>query len=679
MIKDPTLTLADALIASLRHTAQAFHAGAEEPPVAVIWTDPENEWGPMIESLVKLMPELLALGDYSPETRQGPVIWLKTALGCKVEGLALPKDRVPVIYLPGVSRHQLRNADQCSWEIQPLVELVYRGIAWTHKNGRDWSVEGYFVAEDGLGLDLAQDERTRLSLHSALAALAGTPLGRLQGKRLESSDFDSLMVGDTSRDLLLWIGLGDETKAQWKDEKWHAFRSRCQDEFGFDPDKEGALYAAEKLGKREGPWTEVWNRLCEAPAMYSGVRNQLAQAQPADALAFDPEPWPKENERLEKKLGDDLNKLSELSPHDARDRIAALEKEHGERRSWVWDKLGESPLARVLEPLHRLAEATRAIPSCSSTDEFSGWYSESGWQADDAALRSLEVGYDTQAEDAAKTAVRAMYAPWLEECCSKFQSLAKNDPPLSTSVEGKGGECLLFVDGLRFDLARRLTESLEMEGMSVNVGTRYAALPSVTATAKPAVLSVLSVLTGGELPPGFEPNDPSGKLLTTARFRKLLDEFGIQRVEEDALVPESSDSIGWCETGKVDHRGHDLGAELAGQCPGEIDRVVSLIRKLFNAGWKGVQIVTDHGWLLMPGGLEKHSLPGFLVESRWSRCAVIKGQSTPDVPVAPWHWNKHEYVAVAPGALLGVHRAGVVGVLLQRNRSLVLLYSQMYK
>ena len=36
-------------------------------------------------------------------------------------------------------------------------------------------------------------------------------------------------------------------------------------------------------------------------------------------------------------------------------------------------------------------------------------------------------------------------------------------------------------------------------------------------------------------------------------------------------------------------------------------------------------------------------------------------------------------VAVAPGALLGVHRAGVVGVLLQRNRSLVLLYSQMYK
>ena len=36
-------------------------------------------------------------------------------------------------------------------------------------------------------------------------------------------------------------------------------------------------------------------------------------------------------------------------------------------------------------------------------------------------------------------------------------------------------------------------------------------------------------------------------------------------------------------------------------------------------------------------------------------------------------------VAVAPGALLGVHRAGIVGVLLRRNRGLMLLYSQMYK
>ena len=48
------------------------------------------------------------------------------------------------LYLPGVARHQLRAADQCPWELQPLVELLYRGTIWTHPNGRDWSLEAFF-------------------------------------------------------------------------------------------------------------------------------------------------------------------------------------------------------------------------------------------------------------------------------------------------------------------------------------------------------------------------------------------------------------------------------------------------------------------------------------------------------------------------------------------------------
>lgn len=651
MITEPTLTLAEAVASSLRQTAQAFHAGAEDPPVAVIWTDPDNEWAPALDLLSGLMPELIQLGDYAPEKRQGPVIWLKTALAGRIEGIALPKDRTPVIYLPGVSRHELRNADQCRWDIQPLVELAYRGIAWTHKNGRDWSVEGYLVADDGLGLDLAQDERTRLSLHTSLGVLAGTPIGRLQGKRLEASDFDSLMVGDTPRDLLLWIGLGDEAKTQWTGERWHAFRSRCQDEFGFDPDKEGPIHAAEQLGKREGAWGQVWDRLCEAPAMYGGVRDQLAQAQPTDALAFDPEPWPRENEAREAKLAAELGRIEQLSPHDARDKITALEEEHGIRRSWVWAKVGECSHAELMDPLSRLAQLTRAIPSFSSIEKFSEWYAGGGWQADAAAMDSLECAHGTSAEEVSKVAIRAIYGPWLEEVCTKFQALAAGGIPITEGEVGGEGECLLFVDGLRMDLAQRLMATLERDGVEVEMATRYSALPTVTATAKPSVLGVLGVLAGEAIPPGFEPNDPSGKALTTARFRKMLDEAGIQRVDADApSAPSEPTDTGWCETGKVDHRGHDLGAELPAHCPGEIDRAVAVINRLSASGWSKIRIVTDHGWLLMPGGLEKHDLPGFLVESRWSRCAAIKGQSKPDVPTAPWRWNETEYVAVAPGA-----------------------------
>jgi len=131
----------------------------------------------------------------------------------------------------------------------------------------------------------------------------------------------------------------------------------------------------------------------------------------------------------------------------------------------------------------------------------------------------------------------------------------------------------------------------------------------------------------------------------------------MQLDETEDLVPTGAIPKGWCETGRIDGWGHDLGSEMAGQLSDELVRIVSLVERLFFAGWQKIKIVTDHGWLLLPGGLQKFDLPGFLVESRWSRCACIKGQSKPEVPVVPWYWNQAEYVVVAPGAK--AFRAGV--------------------
>jgi hypothetical protein len=642
-------TILEAIAASLRQTAKSYFPGVEEAPACVLWTDPESVWQPVIPQMAELLPELLILGECQPEKRQGPVRWLKTALAGKVPSLDLPNDVPPILYLPGVARHQLRNADQCEWDIQPLVELLYRGVAWSHKNGRDWSVEAFFVAEDGLGLDLAQDEKTRLSLRSALGAIAQTPVSRLQGKRLEAGDFDSLVIGDTPRDLLTWIGYGDAVKTEWTDERWHAFRSRVRDEFDFDPEKEAPLYAAERLGLREQTaWKSLWERFCEAPAIYAGVRDRLDQAQPSGLLALDPEPWPGENFKREKSLADALAALEKLAPHDARQKLSELEKEHAPRRQWVWARLGEAPLAVALEFLHQLGEATRSVPSFSKLDEFSAWYAEIGWKADIAALDALRAAGDHAAP--VRRAIRSVYAPWLEEVACHFQKLASDGLPKSNGVTAAEGECLLFVDGLRLDLARRLAAQLEERSLTVDFQTRYAALPTVTATAKPAVSPVSGELAGAAIPASFAPNGPDGKELTHQRFTKLLKEQGIQNVEEGSPSPAGPDSRGWCETGRIDSRGHDLGAELAGHLPSELNRVITLAERLLGAGWKSVKIVTDHGWLLMPGGLEKYDLPGYLVESRWSRCASIKGQSVPNAPVVPWHWNGQEHVAVAPGA-----------------------------
>lgn len=649
-----SVTVLEIVVERLRATADGYHDGAEEAPVVILWTDPDGAWRPVVAQLQGLMPELLMLGDYAPEQRTGPVIWLKCAIAGTVKEVDLPKGLVPILYLPGVARHQLRAADQCPWELQPLVELLYRGTIWTHPNGRDWSLEAFFQSAEGLGLDMAGDEKTRESLKAAIAVLAKTPVEQLRNKgRLEAGDFDDIVVGDTPRDLLTWMGEPDAVRKEWGEERWHAFRSRCRDKYSFDPGKEAPLYAAERLGRREAEaWRQLWDRFCEAPGIYQGVKEALDRAQPGDLLALDPESWPAENEKQENSLRSALVKLEQKASHVARQELNDLEKEHAPRRSWVWARLEEAPLARSLAPLQQLAEATRTIPAFERPAEWTAWYVEHGWKADAAAVAAQRTLHRATDEVALFSAIRSVYAPWLEDLAHRYQAaVAKHGyvfPPGETVAEG---ECLLFVDGLRYDVGQDLADRIEKANFSVTRSVRLAALPSVTPSAKPAVSPIAAKCTGAKLPPDFKPNGPDGAELSPHAFNKQVEAAGYQKLKEGELLgPVSASSRGWLETGRIDSRGHDLGAELAAMLPGELERVVVLVEALLAAGWKAVKIVTDHGWLLMPGGLAKHDLPGFLVESRWSRCAAIKGQSTPDVQTVPWRWNEAEHVAIAPGA-----------------------------
>jgi hypothetical protein len=68
-------------------------------------------------------------------------------------------------------------------------------------------------------------------------------------------------------------------------------------------------------------------------------------------------------------------------------------------------------------------------------------------------------------------------------------------------------------------------------------------------------------------------------------------------------------------------------------------------------------VVTDHGWLLMPGGLPKLDLPKYLTETRWGRCARIKEGVQSDLPSVPWHWAGTVHFAVPPG--IGVFKTSL--------------------
>jgi hypothetical protein len=114
---------------------------------------------------------------------------------------------------------------------------------------------------------------------------------------------------------------------------------------------------------------------------------------------------------------------------------------------------------------------------------------------------------------------------------------------------------------------------------------------------------------------------------------------------------ETGDPSGtaWVEVGELDHRGHDVGIRLVDHVDEEVNRIVGRIRDLLDAGWQKVDVVTDHGWILLPGGMEKVDLPAATTEVKKGRCARLKDGAVVEVPTVPWFWDPSVRIALAPG------------------------------
>ena len=644
-------TMLEAIKASLSQAAR-FNPNDAVAPAAILWADEDRQWEPLLPQLRRLVPELFTYGTYDLQTNTGPVIWLRCIIERGLPEVEIPEGTIPVIYLPGISRQVLRAAQDCPDALKPLVELQYRGVCWTQKNGRDWTIEAFLISpEGGLGLDVARDAPTRRALHSALTELATTPVAKLRGKRLEAEDFDKLLSEDTVKDLLNWLNDPAGVRKAWPPAKWKAFQSRCKADYKFDPDKDGELVGAERLAGKQDLWAVVWDRFAESPALYPGIPVLLQRATPTHLDMFaDWSPWPSCNEKKEEELRVSLMKAEQLPALTARELVLSLEQEHGERRDWVWSRLGGSPLANALQPLNLLAESTGTLMGGATPDDMAKAYTEGAWRADAAALEALASVKTTADYQAVAAAVRSIYLPWLEAAAEHLQKLLDRQPLARTvaPVTVEAGSVLLFADGLRLDVGQRLVERLRGQRLQVLFGTRWAGLPTVTATAKPTVSPVTKSLRGDTPGSDFLPAIvPDGQALTTDRFRKLLDAAGYQYLASN----ETGDPSGraWTEYGELDKLGHALQAKLADRVAEQIELLLERIGQLLAAGWQEIRIVTDHGWLLMPGGLPKVELPKYLTETRWSRCATIKGASKVEVPTVPWSWNPDIRVAVPPG------------------------------
>jgi hypothetical protein len=653
----------DVMLGSLQKAAD-YNRDDVVPPTVILWPDEKRVWERLLPRLRLAMPHLLTFGSYDVTARAGPAIWLRCVLADRIPDV-FPSTSIPILYLPGIGRTALRVAEDCPPDIRPLFELQYRGVFWSQSNGKDWTLPAFLQSETGgLNLRLARDAGTQDAVRRAVEKLMDVPVDDLAARSavvpLDSHDFDALLVEDPVDDLLTWLAQPEATRARWQSDpgRWDAIRSRCKDAYGFDPEKDGALVGAELLGLQAKPaWKQAWKRFASAPTRYAGLVDQLRKAKPrargGDLLAnLAVESWPQDNDAEEATLRRALHDVATLPVPVARKRLGELEVAHMGRRDWAWAKLGRAPLAQALRHLKLLADATDAPLKGATTDDIIRLYISHGWTADLAVLDALAAVATGEDRGAVAAAVGHVYTPWLRALAEQFQDRVKQKPlPGRETVRLKDvapGTCVFFVDGLRFDLGQRLKDSLEAKGLVVQLHHQIAALPTVTPTAKPAVSPVASGITGLTAGEEFRPSvAQDGKELTIDRFRKLLDQAGFQVL--GGAESGKADGRGWTEAGNLDQAGHNEGLNLARRIREILAGLVERVEELLGAGWQEVRIVTDHGWLLVPGGLPKADLPKYLTATRWGRCAVVKPSATVFYPSFAWFWSDDVRVACPYG------------------------------
>ncbi|MFT5758589.1 MAG: hypothetical protein ACI9LM_003335 [Alteromonadaceae bacterium] len=653
------MQLIDYLASQLRNSAN-FNSAVQIEPAAILWTDIECQWQSAMPAIKQYLPELVELGEYNPEKRIGPAIWIKCAIAGVLDECELPTGKTPIIYLPGVGRKDLRAIEECSDELRPLAELQYRGCWWAYNTaGRDWSV-GSFLTNPrvGLELDVAKDKKTQAAILKILPDLLETPDESLKGKKLEAQDFINIVMNDPAKDILAWLNNPAEKRKQWNDNKWPIFKQTCVDNYGFDPDSDANEIVLLKLCESDGHWEPVWHRFKDTAHNLPLLIEKLMSVHP-EGLALNADHFLTENLNDENELEAELKNFIGKDVSTIKKSIVSLFSSHRDRQAWLWCSLGLSPWLTILEQLALVVEHTEIKFTGPSVDAMARTYQERFWQADAAAIKSMAVAKNINQQQIVADVLTVIYTPWLEQVALNFQNLVRAEGypgqsgqslqvNESTAQYNAGSQVVFFVDGLRFDTAKTLQQKLDRLSVETDLKTSWCALPSLTATAKAAVTPVAELLSGSQDNDNFTPMlITSGSEFSAYHLKKSLDEKGWQYLE--GLDTGTPKGLAWVQTGDLDNMGHKQQMKMPLSIDAVLEDVVARIDGLLKAGWKHVRIVTDHGWLWVPNKLAEANISKNVVKKRLARCAILKDNVETAELKVPWHWNENVTVAMAPG------------------------------
>lgn len=652
----------DVLIKHLRKLGDKADLLAQHP-AAILWTDKDAAWQSAMPLLKSAMPELVELGDYNPDQRTGPAVWIK----CVIAGLThqLETDHIPVIYLPGVSRRELRAIESCPSHLTMLAELQYRSCWWaTPNNNRDWTVSSFLANNTiGLELDIAKDKDTQDTLLKVLEPLLEADVTSLQGKRITSSELATLVVEDPIRDLLHWLDYPAIVDT-WSSTRQSLLQKYCESHYGLNAtDNDRPTFLANLCEQPDSVWAALWARFEDMAERLPGLLKQLETVKPM-ALALNSECYLSLALQEEQALESAFTSMAEKSDLEVDAEITRLHAEHADHTDSLWSRLGYTVYALALEQFAKLVELKNKPLGGPNLEVMASAYEREFWQLDYAALQAMACAQHDSQRQVIAGVLAVIYTPWLDSRAQHFQSLVKqlgyNHDKNALKDDGalvyqKDSQVVFFVDGLRYDVACAFAKSLETDH-TVKVSSHWSALPSLTATSKAAITPIKDLLDGEVDNASFIPKvKDSSTDFSSANFKKLLEEKGWQYL--DGVETGDPTGLAWVQTGDLDKAGHKEQLRL----PSRIDDILAEVRArvlgLKQAGWQHIRIVTDHGWLWVPNKLPKAELNKNSTSERTPRCAILKSNATSEQVTSTWYWNRQVNIAFAPG--ISAFRAGL--------------------
>jgi hypothetical protein len=329
--------------------------------------------------------------------------------------------------------------------------------------------------------------------------------------------------------------------------------------------------------------------------------------------------------------------------------------------------VGTTPQGRTMPwcELLRLSRAARQLldasplKTWSSPKEAVAWYTETGWQVEQAGeeiLKDLAVPAMEMLNviTPLRTAYKARWEEYMRQWSDVWVASGCPVPDLPTAGEWLSGSlkdglptAVIVIDALRYDLGAALAQSVNIieEAERASVSAARAPLPSITALGMamnmPIPESDLQAVVDAGGKWHISAQGSTEDLSNAAQRRQWWQRKGgvpengilsIQDVLTGSITSSSECSRLVIYDDALDKLGHDDELQAQGSRI-VLERYLTAIERLRDSGYKRILIVTDHGYIHWDGK-EERSVPVPMPNPAYAsrRAAAYKADQQVDGP-----------------------------------------------